>query len=271
MVENKNEETNSVQTERFQFVLSMNDFIICQRYFKIGGFKDRSVESTDLLAAGNKCVEMIKDDLKWKTATYMKYSAPLIYASKEEMDNSLAKQEKKAIDPEFILIRDTEEMFVWDGETLTPYEGRFNKSDYLTKDEDTLPLKFEFLVDNRPVYSELIDMSPYPRFVRNNIDLSNKKIYYRSRESMSGYDYNMLCLITKDRNDIIFPIICELANVCSFRDSDDYRTVLTDNVGMVWVNQEKNAYTTDISRQNHKYLRKVENEYYKKQRLQKHK
>ena len=88
---------------------------------------------------------------KWKTATYMKYSAPLIYASKEEMDKSLAKQEKKAIDPEFILLRDTEEMFVWDGETLTPYEGRFNKSDYLTKDEDTLPLKFEFLVDNRPV------------------------------------------------------------------------------------------------------------------------
>ena len=88
---------------------------------------------------------------------------------------------------------------------------------------------------------------------------------------MSGYDYNMLCLITKDRSDIIFPIICELANVCSFRDSDDYRTVLTDNAGMVWVNQEKNAYTTDISRQNHKYLRKLENEYYKKQRLQKHK
>ena len=60
-------------------------------------------------------------------------------------------------------------------------------------------------------------------------------------------------------------------NITIIRDSDDYRTVLTDNVGMVWVNQEKNAYTTDISRQNHKYLRKLENEYYKKQRLQKNK
>ena len=36
---------NASYKERFQFMLSINDNIICQRYFRINGFNAESLES----------------------------------------------------------------------------------------------------------------------------------------------------------------------------------------------------------------------------------
>lgn len=266
------DENPAVQVERFQFVLSINDFIICQRYFKIGGYKERSIESVELMEAGNRCVEMIKNDLKLKSMAYFYNSAPQVYRDKEEMINALdavkSKGEKSYRQtampvPTFIVLENSEDVYVWDGENANLYEGKFNRADYVSTDDAPSNLKFEFLVDNRPVFSEIIDASMYPRFVRNNIDLSNQKNRYRTKENFSIVEANMIDIMNEGRSDLIYPIISELAKVCSYNNVDDYTTQLGDSLGF-WRDANGKVYETDITRQNIKMMRKAESQFQKK-------
>ena len=259
-------EAPSVQTERFQFVLSINDFIICQRYFKIGGFKTRAIESVDLMDAGSKCVKMIKDDLKAKTQVYYQNSVPQIFEDEEEMQEYLQRErDNKYLSygpttfpvATFIIFCNSPKVYVWNGEDVELYDGRFNRADYISEQTESV-IKFEFLVDGRCVYSEIFDGNAYPRFVRNNIDLSNSKNRYRAKESFSFVEAALVDAMNKDRKDLIFPIISELSKVCSYRNSDDYTTKL---VG--WTDADGKTYETDITRQNLKWMRKMENAYLK--------
>lgn len=267
-------EAQTVQTERFQFVLSINDYIICQRYFKIGGFKNRAIESVDLIDAGNKCVQMIKNDLKEKTQTYYQHSAPQIFQNEEEMYAFLERERQEgylSYSPttfpvaSFIILRDSPNVYVWDGNDVTLYEGKFNRADYLADNVESI-IRFEFLVDNKPVFIESFDASVYPRFVRNNIDLSNQKNRYRSKETFSIVEATLVDIMNQGRKDLIYPIIAELSKACSYRNADNYTTVLTG-----WRDANGKDYETDITRQNLKWMRKVETQYQKKKALSKKK
>ena len=65
--------------ERFEFVLSINGNIICQRYFAIPGFQERSIGSTHLTYAVLSCVNMIERDLREKTDIYNTLTAPQVF------------------------------------------------------------------------------------------------------------------------------------------------------------------------------------------------
>lgn len=261
MEEKTTDVQSNVQTERFQFVLSINDFIICQRYFKIGGFKSHALESVDLMDAGNKCVRMIKDDLKAKTQIYYQNSVPQIFEDEEEMHKYLDRERNEgylSYGPTtfpittFIIFRKSPNVYVWNGNDVEPYEGRFNRADYIA-DTTESTLKFEFLVDGKCVYSEVFDGNAYPRFVRNNIDLSNSKNRYRAKESFSFVEAALVDAMNDGRKDLIFPIISELSRVCSYKNNDDYTTKLTG-----WKNANGVDYSTEISKHNAKWMRKME-------------
>ena len=61
---------NEGYKERFQFLLWINDNIICQRYFKIMGYNNDSIGSEELIETLEECVSMIKDDLHYKSFLY---------------------------------------------------------------------------------------------------------------------------------------------------------------------------------------------------------
>jgi hypothetical protein len=95
------------------------------------------------------------------------------------------------------------------------YDKRFNVSDYITTDEEIVPndIKFSFLDDGNVIYSKVWDGNAYPRFIRNNIDLSNSKNRYDS--NVKPYESYLIKLLTKDREDLIPMIINEICDVCS--------------------------------------------------------
>ena len=57
--------------KKFEFVLYINDNIICQRYFSVKNFNPKVLNSIELAECVDGCVELIQDDLKNKTYDYL--------------------------------------------------------------------------------------------------------------------------------------------------------------------------------------------------------
>lgn len=72
-----------------EFILKINDHIICQRFFKVGNFNKKSIRSLDLKEAGDTCVDWIVEHLKNETNLYMmKYEN--FFMSEPTMDSQSA-------------------------------------------------------------------------------------------------------------------------------------------------------------------------------------
>lgn len=57
--------------KKFEFLLKINSNIICQRYFAVKNFNQKSVYSLDLIECVNDCVEIIQSQLKKKSLEYL--------------------------------------------------------------------------------------------------------------------------------------------------------------------------------------------------------
>ena len=53
--------------KKFEFILSINGNIICQRYFSVKNFNPKVLRSVDLTECVEECVRLIQKDLKNKT------------------------------------------------------------------------------------------------------------------------------------------------------------------------------------------------------------
>ena len=202
-----------VRKERFEIILTINDNIVCQRYFKINGLKNNAFKSNKFRNAIEYCVGLIQNDLKLKSNLYNCYTAPQIFNNLDEFNGWISHHHLRV--PEYVLFRDTKQVYVWDGDKLKLYEKRFNVSDYITIEEEIAPndIKFSFLDDGNIIFSETWDGNNYPRFIRNNIDLSNSKNRYDS--NVKPYESYLIKLLTKNREDLIPLIINKICDVCS--------------------------------------------------------
>ena len=57
--------------KKFEFVLYINENIICQRYFTVRDFNPKSIKSIEAKECVETCVAIIQDDLKTKTFDYL--------------------------------------------------------------------------------------------------------------------------------------------------------------------------------------------------------
>jgi len=57
--------------KKFEFMLRINNNIICQRYFAIKNFNSKSMASLDIIECLNDCVEMVQNQLKIKSLEYL--------------------------------------------------------------------------------------------------------------------------------------------------------------------------------------------------------
>lgn len=232
MTEKTIQEVNSEQMkERFQFRLTINDNIVCQRYFRINGFKSESKNSYELVDALNKCVERIQEDLARKSNVYSWLTAPQVFETEEEafdvMSNRVYPYENVMNPkPEFVLISSTNKVFVWNGVKFEAYNGYFNNSDYCGSDTDDQPceLKLTFMDGDKEVISQVFDGSCYQRFVRTNIDLSNSKNKYKTNGQYSQYEATLIDAMNEGREDLIPIIVRTLCLCCSYEDVNDYTT-----------------------------------------------
>lgn len=57
--------------KKFEFVLYINDNIICQRYFSVKKFNPKVLNSIELVQCVEECVRLVQNDLKNKTYDYL--------------------------------------------------------------------------------------------------------------------------------------------------------------------------------------------------------
>ena len=151
-----------IRKERFEFVLTINDNIVCQRYFRINGFNWKSLRSMEMATCIDKCVELIHRDLVEKSNIYNWYTAPQVFQDKEEMEEMIAKGHmNRAEVPSYIVLRDEEETYVWDGENAVLSAKNINRLDYVkSEDDENNPsvLKFTFYDNEKEVISKIIGL-----------------------------------------------------------------------------------------------------------------
>lgn len=217
---------NDAYKERFQFLLWINDNIICQRYFKVNGYNSDSLVSEELFHTLEDCVLMIQDDLKSKSILYQSImSAPTklngfvnhidsfndaCTICSTSIEGQVQLENGDIIEKEYH--RCNEEDFddaYSDNEQLEPYEITF---------------KFVFKVDDKIVYERIWDGTAYPKQVRNSVDLSNSDAP-KDVSNFSLYSLETVIRYLKyGRVDLLYHIIKKICETMSggFNDPDAY-------------------------------------------------
>jgi hypothetical protein len=292
MAEKTIQETNSDQMkERFSFVLTVNGNIVCKRYFRINGFKNESESSvnlcghhfekvgdaentaiyTSIQGALEHCVDLIHKDLVYKSNVYLWNSAPQVFDSVEQMNALIYKPTFRPQVASYVVLRDCDDVYVWTGEGLElynragkpvePYTNIFNTSDYIGGIENDAQnqLKFAFYDNGQEICSKVWDANVYPRFVRNNIDLSNTKNKYKQNDQFSIVEATLVDLMIKDRQDLIPLIVRELCSACSLSDKNDYVTTLNGyNLNYNQTNSRRySAIERKLRKKTEEYLKTV--------------
>lgn len=180
---------NIAYKSKFQFLIWVNDNVICQRYFKINGFNEESIYTAEFTNCMNGIVRSIQEDLESKSRIFMWYTnlkEPLKmtgFATNEEMEkygeefltllvNSSVKGNIEAPDEKIFhkeYMEYTEGVVNDYGEVERPTEGEYI-------------FKFSFLIDDVPVFEKIWDGNVYPKFVRNGVDLTNSYASYDNKE-----------------------------------------------------------------------------------------
>ena len=201
--------------ERFEFVFSINGYIICQRYFKINNFQERALGSVQLAEAVNECMRIIDNDLKEKSHIYLSLTAPQVFKNSKEMNEWVEKQNFKLDVPSYVILSESDDVFVWNGETMVKYDKPFNRSDYVGTDNVQSVLKFAFLDNGEEVRSISWDGSRYPRFVRNNIDISNSRNKYKTDDNFQPFEATIIDAFNEDRSDLIPQLMRVISYACN--------------------------------------------------------
>ncbi len=208
---------NEAFKEKFQFILYSNDNIVCQRYFRIVGYNNDAVGSVELFDALEHCVDLIKGDLWDKSIAYQTIinNNPIkatgfapdvdVYEDVCKICSSTTSgivklSDGSEVEKTFVESSVDSDIAYGDDEKLNPWDVTF---------------KFEFRVDNRPVYQRIWDGTVYPKHIRNSVDLANSgsdadpsKVYLNSIDGVLQY-------IKLGRPNLIYQIIKKIISVMS--------------------------------------------------------
>ena len=207
---------NSNYRERFQFMLKVNDHIICQRYFRINRYNSDSLCSEELLDTLRGVVQTIKSDLESKSRIYLWATQ----GGKTKLTGFADNDGIVQNEPTYLETPPKE----WgENEFVDPWEVTF---------------QFMFLVDDHPVFSEIWDGSKYPKYVRNSVDITN-----------SWSQYPMVRIMNADREDIVVDTIRKICAACSMMDGEKrYQYTKSDRYTVDETFAEKSGLPYDYSK-----------------------
>lgn len=265
---------NEAYKERFQFLLWVNDNIICQRYFKINGYNNDSLRSLQFKETMDNVVSMIQDDLISKSRIFMWYTekkpikmsgfiknyedcneTDVILLTSDKFDGKVQLSNNSVVDKRYFSYPEGMEDSYSDNEKLPEWDVTF---------------KFQMLVDEKPVYERIWDGTVYPKYVRNGVDLTNSDAMYKDREPSSlHFSFAIIRHMTLGKIDLVYHIIKQICEVMSYKreDSNKYikrmkygdKNYLLSTYNKDWVDiarrdclERTNAYNIELTR-NEKY------------------
>lgn len=225
--------------ERFEFKLTVGDNIICQRYFKINNFNPLSLKSFELAQTIRDCASVINWDLKEKTQVYLEVFAPKIFKNKAEMEAYLANpyNASKMTPGEGIVLREgAVTNYVWSkNDEAVESSYKFDDGELVRDltDVDKVDYKFAFCVDGREVCSTIWE-GVYPKYIRNSIDLSNRRGKFDGEDiTRLGFEQYLLYKMVEGRSDLVWNLIKDICYVCSSQDNSWY------TISEVYENKDK--------------------------------
>lgn len=217
---------NSSYRERFQFLLYVNENVICQRYFRISNFEYSSIESLELKEVLDDCVKMIQQDLIEKSRVYMWYTDK----SPIKMTGFCNDSDLTYNDVAFLINGKEEEATLSNGKTVKKtffdyFDAATNLSDYA----DERPLdgesmfRFVFMMDDKVLYEHQWDANVYPRYVRNSVDLSNSNALYKNKDAASlSFSLAIIYHMTNGKQDLLYHMIRKICDTLSSNYTNEY-------------------------------------------------
>lgn len=217
---------NSSYRERFQFLLYVNENVICQRYFRINNFDYSSIESLELKEVMDDCVKKIQQDLVEKSRVYMWYTdkSPIKIAGFCNDENLTSE------DILFLTNGREENGVLSNGKEIKKtffdyYSVATNQMEYTDErpaDGDIM-FKFVFLMDDKVLYEKQWDANIYPKYVRNSVDLSNSNAIYRNKDVSSlSFSLAIIYHMTNGKSDLLYNMIRSICETLSTKYSEEY-------------------------------------------------
>ena len=232
--------------ERFEFILTTGGNIICQRYFRINSFNPKSLQSYELTSAIRHCASVIDNDLKDKTAIYLERYAPKTFDSIEELEAYVSNEEnwdRLSLGEGLVVRGNDKNDYFYAGEgKYKALEGKFDDGELTENDVEAnkTTYKFTFRVDERDVCSVEWD-GYYPKFVRDKIDLSNKRGKFDEDDiDRLSFEQYLLYKMVEGKSDLVYGIIKSICYACSYQNNADYTTTV-DGIINEWNNDSARA------------------------------
>ena len=276
---------NIAYKNKFQFLIWVNDNVICQRYFKINGFNEDALYSAEFAECMDGIVRSIQEDLESKSRIFMWYTdttAPV------KVNGFMTDEEIEKYGSEFFgLIADDSIV----GSIQAP-DGKIFRKEYVNypitenfenerPNEGEMTFKFSFLIDDVPVYEKIWDGNVYPKFVRNGVDLTNNYASYDNKDISSlNFGSALIRHMQSDKINLISDFIRRICETLS--NSYNEKTEYSREMGVYMNNNniDKDLYDeavkyyggaikpevtghTDIKEENRKYTYQSNFEAYK--------
>lgn len=221
---------NIAYKSKFQFLIWVNDNVICQRYFKINGFNEESVYTEEFSNCMNGIVRSIQEDLESKSRIFMWYtnmSEPM------KMQGFLTDEEVEKYGRDFLAIMTDSNIY---GKVEAP-DGKIFTKDYIKYCEEAINeygevekpnegefvFKFSFLIDDVPVFEKIWDGNVYPKFVRNGVDLTNSYGLYDNKDTSAlSFGAAIIRYMQKGKNNLISDFIRRICETLSNTFTDKY-------------------------------------------------
>lgn len=230
--------------ERFEFVLTTGGNIICQRYFRINSFNPTSLRSYELTSAIRKCAAIIDKDLKDKTQTYLEIYAPRTFSSEAEMNAYISDDynfSRMTIGEGLVVRGNSETDYVLcPDKTAKPLGYKFDDGELTNNnpEDNKATYKFAFKVDGREACAVEWD-GYYPKFVRDKIDLSNKRGKFDGEDTDHlTFEQYLLNAMVKGKSDLVYGLIKNICYACSLPEPENgeetYYTVNEEDMLDCW-------------------------------------
>ena len=221
---------NIAYKSKFQFLIWVNDNVICQRYFKINGFNEESVYTEEFSNCMNGIVRSIQEDLESKSRIFMWYtnmSEPM------KMQGFLTDEEVEKYGRDFLAIMTDSNIY---GKVEAP-DGKIFTKDYIKYCEEAINeygeverpnegefvFKFSFLIDDVPVFEKIWDGNVYPKFVRNGVDLTNSYGLYDNKDTSAlSFGAAIIRYMQKGKINFISDFIRRICETLSNTFTDKY-------------------------------------------------
>lgn len=230
--EKRNFVDNVAYKNKFQFRIWVNDFMICQRYFKINGFNDDSIYTAEFTDCMNGIVKSIQDDMISKSRVWMWYtdmSQPMKsngFMTEEELETYGANWLHVLADDNIVgnIVLPDGKILYKEYVDFSETDKNFNNDTERPADGDVV-FKFSFLIDDTPVFEKIWEGNNYPKFVRNSVDLANNYNGVTNEEIASfSFNYAIVRHLQQGKSNLISDFIRRICGTLSnsFTEKYDY-------------------------------------------------